>query len=292
MLTGTTVTTINLIEGKSGVTLTAYVAGTSGELAFNEKRKAMLVIPGGAYAFCSDREADPIAHAYLAAGFNTFILRYSVYRTGNPVWPSPLVDASAAMKYIRDHAEELHIDPDFVFVIGFSAGGHLAASATTLYTDSATRPDFSILIYPVISMDWAITHAGTRTNLIGQDSFWTSRKGKDFTQWKKDTEELERLADIYSLQNDVTDDTPAVFLAHSSDDTTVPVENSLQFYQALVRAGVPAEMHIFPTGGHGWGFSKVEYTGHDNIGYARSEFEASLARWMDAQLENAGSRQQ
>ena len=135
MLTGTTVTTINLIEGKPGVTLTAYVAGTSGELAFNEKRKAMLVIPGGAYAFCSDREADPIAHAYLAAGFNTFILRYSVYRTGNPVWPSPLVDASAAMKYIRDHAEELHIDPEFVFVIGFSAGGTQFFPDSNMHTE-------------------------------------------------------------------------------------------------------------------------------------------------------------
>ena len=178
MLTGTTVTTINLIEGKPGVTLTAYVAGTSGELAFNEKRKAMLVIPGGAYAFCSDREADPIAHAYLAAGFNTFILRYSVYRTGNPVWPSPLVDASAAMKYIRDHAEELHIDPDFVFVIGFSAGGHLAASLGTLWDNDEiekqlgfskgyNRPTGMILAYAVLSgLEYA--HRGSIDNILGE----------------------------------------------------------------------------------------------------------------------------
>ena len=90
MLTQTKITVTELFENKPDVTLTSYIAGTSAELPFNEKRKAILVIPGGAYAFCSDREADPIAHAYLAAGFNTFVLRYSVYRTGNPVWPNPL----------------------------------------------------------------------------------------------------------------------------------------------------------------------------------------------------------
>lgn len=260
------------------------------DLYFPEKPNGQMVIvcPGGGYAFVSSyNEGIYVADWMTRRGVTVAVVKY---RLPNGHWTVPLTDVQNTFRYCRAHAQEWGIKQ--IGVMGFSAGGHLAASATTLYTDSATRPDFSILIYPVISMDWAITHAGTRTNLIGQDSFWTSRKGKGFTQWKKDTEELERLADIYSLQNDVTDDTPAVFLAHSSDDTTVPVENSLQFYQALVRAGVPAEMHIFPTGGHGWGFSKVEYTGHDNIGYARSEFEASLARWMDAQLENAGSRQQ
>lgn len=151
--------------------------GTSAELPFNEKRKAILVIPGGAYAFCSDREADPIAHAYLAAGFNTFVLRYSVYRTGNPVWPNPLIDASAAMKYIRDHAEEFHIDPDYIFVIGFSAGGHLAASLGTMWDNDEiesmlgfpkgyNRPTGMILAYAVLSgLEYA--HRGSIDNILG-----------------------------------------------------------------------------------------------------------------------------
>ncbi len=243
MLTGTTVTTINLIEGKPGVTLTAYVAGTSGELAFNEKRKAMLVIPGGAYAFCSDREADPIAHAYLAAGFNTFILRYSVYRTGNPVWPSPLVDASAAMKYIRDHAEELHIDPDFVFVIGFSAGGHLAASLGTLWDNDEiekqlgfskgyNRPTGMILAYAVLSgLEYA--HRGSIDNILGEHK----------------EEEAARKA--VSLECQVSEKTCPAFIWSTCPDTTVPVQNSLLFAKALADHKIPFELHVYPEGGHG-----------------------------------------
>ena len=169
--------------------------------------------------------------------------------------------------------------------MGFSAGGHLAASATTLYSDKETRPDFSILIYPVISLDWSMTHGGTRTNLIGEDNRWQSRQGKDYEQWTADKAMHGKLVEKYSLENNVTPDTPPVFLAHCTDDSTVPVQNSIDFYMELVKNGVPAEMHIFPYGGHGWGFSTVEYTGYDGLGYARSEFEASLFRWMDSMRE-------
>ena len=125
--------TFNLDAEKPYVTLTTYVAGTSKAMPFNEKRKAILIIPGGGYEFCSDREGEPIALSYVTAGFNAFVLTYSVTGHGSARWPIPLVDASSAMKFIRDHAEEFHIDPDYVFVVGFSAGGHLAASLGTIW---------------------------------------------------------------------------------------------------------------------------------------------------------------
>ncbi|PWL98586.1 MAG: acetylesterase [Clostridiales bacterium] len=243
MTTETTIQTVNLIEGKPNVTLTSYIAGTSPELPFSEKRKAILIIPGGAYAFCSDREADPIAHVYLAAGFNAFVLRYSVYRTGDPVWPSPLVDASAAMKYIRDHAEELHVDPDYVFVIGFSAGGHLAAALGTLWDNDEiekqlgfskgyNRPTGMILSYAVLSgLEYA--HRGSIDNIL--------RDRKDDTQARE----------AVSLELQVSEKTCPAFLWSTVTDTTVPVQNSLLFAKALSDYKIPYEMHLFPEGGHG-----------------------------------------
>ena len=114
---------------------------------------------------------------------------------------------------------------------------------------------------------------------------WQSRQGKGYEQWTADKAMHGKLVEKYSLENNVTPDTPPVFLAHCTDDSTVPVKNSIDFYMELVKNGVPAEMHIFPYGGHGWGFSTVEYTGYDGLGYARSEFEASLFRWMDSMRE-------
>ena len=269
MLTQTKITVTELFENKSDVTLTSYIAGTSAELPFNEKRKAILVIPGGAYAFCSDREADPIAHAYLAAGFNTFVLRYSVYRTGNPVWPNPLIDASAAMKYIRDHAEEFHIDPDYVFVIGFSAGGHLAASLGTMWDDDEiesmlgfpkgyNRPTGMILAYAVLSgLEYA--HRGSIDNILGD---------------RKEDEEARK---SLSLEYRVSEKTCPAFLWSTCPDTTVPVQNSLLFAQALSDHKIPYEMHIYPEGGHGASLGNA-LVGRDLPGIA--SWMPDSIRWM------------
>ena len=187
------------------------------------------------------------------------------YRLPNGHCTVPLEDVHNVFRYCRDHAEEFGVKQ--IGVMGFSAGGHLAASATTLYTDEATRPDFSILIYPVIAMDEVPSHTDSRFNLIGKNADSTLRK-------------------YYSLYTQVTPDTPPVFLAHCTDDGAVPVINSIVFYNALVDNHVSAEMHIYPVGNHGWGGSTSEFVENDRIGYARSEYETSLARWLATQRES------
>ena len=154
-----------------------------------------------------------------------------------------------------------------LFRSGFSAGGHLAATASNLWTDAVTRPDFSILIYPVITLTPGTTHHGTHKNLLGE---------KNMVK--------EKYLDRYSLEKQACRFTPPTFLALSSDDATVPVENSLRYYNKLVDVAVPVEMHIWPTGGHGWGFSSEKFKGKgkDKFAYARAEFEASLERWLEA----------
>ena len=244
MLTLTKIERVQLFEEKPNVTLTSYIAGTSSEMPFNNKRKAILVIPGGGYGFCSDREGEPIAQYYMAMGFNSFVLNYSVHtKTMEATWPAPLMDASAAMKYIRDHAEEFHIDPDYVFVVGFSAGGHLAASLGTLWSDDEieralgfekgyNRPTGMILSYPVIS-GGEYAHRGSFNNILSER--------------KDDPEAIAAL----SLENRVSADTVPAFIWSTRPDTTVPVQNSLLFALALADHDIPFEMHIYPKGGHG-----------------------------------------
>ena len=150
-------------------------------------------------------------------------------------------------------------------VMGFSAGGHLAATTSTMWTENETRPDFSVLIYPVITMEQGLTHQGTRENLITVKAEWR-----------------EHITEKYSLENQVTRFTPPTFIALCSDDFTVPAENSLRYYNRLIDNDVEAEMHIFPKGGHGWGFTDEKYTENDRFGYGRDEFEASLGRWLES----------
>ncbi len=260
----TRIETFQLMEDKPYVTLTAYVAGTSKEMPFNEKRKAILVIPGGGYSFCSDREGEPIALTYLTAGYNAFVLTYSVTSHGDTRWPIPLMDASAAMKYIRDHAEEFHIDPNYVFVVGFSAGGHLAASLGTLWDDDAieqalgmekgyNRPTGMILSYPVISgLEYA--HRGSFDNILGE---------------RKDDEAARK---ELSLELRVSEKTVPAFIWSTRPDTTVPVQNSVLFAQALADADIPFEMHVYPSGGHGASL------GNPIVGWGRP---AALCAWVN-----------
>lgn len=271
MNTDTRIETVNLFPDKPQVTLTSYIAGTSDEIPFNQKRKAVLICPGGGYAFCSDREADPIAHLYLSAGFNTFILRYSVYRTCGAKWPAPLIDASAAMKYIRDNAEALNIDPDYVFVIGFSAGGHLAASLGTLWDNDEieaklgmkkgyNKPTGMILSYPVIS-GLGYAHRGSFNNILCE---------------RKDDEDARR---ELSLELRVTEKACPAFIWAARPDSTVPIQNSLLFAGALADAGIPFEMHIYPTGGHGDSLGTAVVSRNLPI---LSAWAADSIRWMNS----------
>lgn len=163
--------------GKSKVVLNGYLYESEKSIPRWQKRPAVVVCPGGAYKFCSDREADPIAMQYVAAGFNAFVFYYSV--GDDAVYPNPLCELSAALKYIREHSEEWGINPDQIAVCGFSAGGHLAASLGTLWNhpfitertgikNGENRPNALILGYPVISTSW-IENDGSLDRLLGDN---------------------------------------------------------------------------------------------------------------------------
>lgn len=162
-----------------------------------------------------------------------------------------------AIELVRANAAGWGVDPARVGVIGFSAGGHLASTAATHFTCDANRPDFAILVYPVITMDERFTHAGSRRNLLGGAP-------------------AEGLVAAFSNELCVTSGTPPTFIAFSDDDDGVPPVNGTLFYNALKAASVPGEIHIYPTGGHGWGWNETfKY---------RDEFRNSLARWLSERL--------
>ena len=245
----------------------------------NPNGQMVIVCPGGGYWITSSwNEGLYVADWMLARGITVCVVEY---RMPNGHWEIPLQDIQNAFRYCRAHAGEWGVNQ--IGVMGFSAGGHLAASTTNLFVDDITRPDFSVLIYPVISMDKTITHMGTRTNLIGKDDKWDN---KDVTVAEYEAAQAKKaeLETRYSLDLQVTEKTPASFIAHCTDDTVVPIENTIRYYRSLVKYRVPAELHIFPTGGHGWGFSSEKFVGkgEDRFVYARSEFEASLERWLES----------
>lgn len=205
------VETITLNE-KRNVTLTAYIQEAGGEFRYVTKRPAVLVLPGGGYQYCSAREADPVATAYLKAGYQAFILRYSVRE--DAVWPNPLSDYEQAMELLRDKAEEWMLYADKIAVIGFSAGGHLAAAAATM---SKNRPNAAILGYAV-----------------------TGDAVKGCNPNAPDTNHA------------VDKNTCPCFLFSARTDNVVPVINSIKFMEALVEADVAFESHIYAYGPHGF----------------------------------------
>jgi acetyl esterase/lipase len=204
---------------------------------------AAIVCPGGGYArLAVDKEGSEMQRWLNGVGVTVFILKYRVAPYQHP---APLLDVLRAVRLVRAHAAEWGVDPHRIGVFGSSAGGHLAASAATLYnapegrTGAAldkvsARPDFIVLTYPVISMRPPFAHGGSRTNLIGAHP-------------------SEELINGLSVERHVTSETPPVFIAHTQEDQSVPVENSLLFYQSLRAAGVPVEMHLYEKGPHGFG---------------------------------------
>jgi acetyl esterase/lipase len=208
---------------------------------------ALLVAPGGGYErIVLDKEGSALVPAFVErAGVTLFVLRYRLPGDGHDdAGDAPLADAQRAMRLVRARAHEWNLEPRRIGVIGFSAGGHVAASLGTRFDDKvytavdavdrhSARPDFMLLVYPVIDMG-AHAHRGSRARLLGANP---------------------TAADIaaYSPQRQVGTDTPPTFLLHAADDDSVPVDNSLLFFDALRRAGVPAELHVYPHGGHGFG---------------------------------------
>ncbi len=213
----------------------------------NMTGQAVLVIPGGGYgAVVYKWEGTDIAKWLNANGIAGIVLKYRLPHAKSNIVrdKSPLLDASRAMKLIRANAEKWNIDKNNIGVMGFSAGGHLASTLGTHYNrdgnegideiDSiSSRPDFMILMYPVITMDESFTHMGSRKNLLGENP-------------------SQELIDYYSNEKQITENTPTTFLVHSSDDEVVHVKNSIQFYTALQENGVKVEMHIYEHGKHGF----------------------------------------
>jgi acetyl esterase/lipase len=203
----------------------------------------VIVAPGGGYEFlAAAHEGRQYAQWLASLGVAAFVLKYRLADYGHP---APLQDVLRAIRTVRAHASDYGVAPDRIGVIGSSAGGHLAASAATLYDDPAGRtgapldavsgrPDFAMLIYPVITLMPPYAHAGSRHALLGANP-------------------APELVKAMSVETRVTAQTPPTFLVHAQDDGAVPVENSILFFQALTRAHVPAEMHLFERGGHGVG---------------------------------------
>jgi acetyl esterase/lipase len=205
---------------------------------------AIIICPGGAYAGeAIDKEGGAIAGWLNSIGVTAVILQYRLPRPeetrgGTPL---PLLDLREAVRVVRKHARSFHIDPHRVGVIGFSAGGHLVSTAITHPEPPSanSRPDFAILGYPVISFKDPSAHRGSRRNLVGDHP-------------------TPDMIELYSNELHVTPDTPPTFLFHAKDDKGVPIENSRMFYAALQKAGVPAELHEFDKGGHGFGLGTGE----------------------------------
>jgi acetyl esterase/lipase len=212
---------------------------------------AIIMYPGGGYSgLAMHHEGHD-----MASWFNTQGITYAVlkYRMPNGHHEVPLSDAEQAIRMVRKHAAEWGVNPQRVGIMGASAGGHLAASLATLYSSDKTRPDFQILFYPVISMQKGVTHGGSRKNLIGENP----------------SQELEQK---YSLERQVSPRTPQAFIMLSSDDDAVPPINGIGYFLALRDHKVPASLHAYPTGGHGWGF-------RDNFTYKR-QWTEELEKWL------------
>ena len=238
------------------------------DLYFPKKGNGQMVVvcPGGGYTGVSSyNEGLYVAEWLLSKGIAAAVVKY---RLPNGHCEVPLTDVQNAFCYCRARSQEWGVNQ--IGVIGFSAGGHLASSASTLYVDKETRPDFAILIYPVTTMYYEIYKSAGRPSLLGSDE-----------KWAADPEGHERLIRRFSPHKQVTPDTPPTFIAHSTNDKTL-VDNSLVYYKSLLDNKVSVEMHLFPTGGHGWGFSseKIKGKGKDKLAYARNEFYTSLERWL------------
>jgi len=228
-----------LADSDYNPSLSLYILNTSEEISPDYKRQSVVICPGGGYEFTSDREAEPIALRFMAAGFNAFVLRYSVKTN---LYPVQLLEVSAAVAYVRSMGEKWHIDADKIVVCGFSAGGHLAGSLGVFWEESfikeklgikagQNKPNAMILSYPVITSG-EFAHVGSFDYLLGKEA-------------------SKRAREALSLEKHVSSNTPPTFIWHTMDDATVPVENALLFANALKEKDIPFELHIYNKGVHG-----------------------------------------
>lgn len=225
---------------------------------------AVVICPGGAYArLAIDHEGWDVAKWFNSLGIAGIVLKYRLPSDAimEEKTIGPLQDVQEAIRIVRRNAKEWNIKPNQIGVMGFSAGGHLAGTASTMYNEKvysptdtvSARPDFSILIYGVLSMQ-SITHSVSKKNLLGENP-------------------SKELIDKFSNELHVNPKTPPAFLVHAQDDKSVPVENSIRYYQALVRNNIPGELHIYEKGGHGFGMALDHKT-------SESSWTEACVRWL------------
>ena len=217
-----------MFENDEKAHLITYIRDNPPEMD-NEPRRAIIICPGGGYQWTSDRESEPIALQFLARGYNTFVLKYSVADMAKNL--NPLREIGAAIKHVRDNAKAYNIRPDRVFVLGFSAGAHVALSSGTLLPKEA-RPDAMVLCYPVVTATCP-THLGSMYHFCGTET------------------PTEEQIELFSLDLHVDSNTPPAFVWHTENDPSVPVQNSKNLISALKNAGVKHELLLFPDGPHG-----------------------------------------
>ncbi|MGA9588393.1 MAG: alpha/beta hydrolase [Salegentibacter sp.] len=211
---------------------------------------AVIICPGGGYSHLAiNKEGFKVAEWLNSLGVTAFVLKYRL--PSDEIMENktigPLQDAQRALRMVRRNAKKWNIDPSKIGIMGFSAGGHLAAMLSTHYDQSvyevkdsiSARPDFSILLYPVASLQDEITHKGSQENLLGKDASQATK-------------------DKYSNELQVDENTPMAFLVHAADDGAVPVENSIRYFLALKKHNVQAELHVFEKGGHGFGLGRED----------------------------------
>ncbi|MGE0079278.1 MAG: alpha/beta hydrolase [Bacteroidales bacterium] len=225
---------------------------------------AILICPGGGYErLAIDHEGWDVAKWLNSMGITGIVLKYRLPSDAIMIDKTigPLQDVQEAIRTIRRNAAKWNIDPNKIGVIGFSAGGHVAGIASTMYNEKvyntdtiSARPDFSILIYSVLSMQ-SFTHSGSKKNLLGDAP-------------------SQELTDKFSNELHVNKQTPPAFLVHSQDDKSVPVENSIRYFQALIKNSIPAELHIYEKGGHGYGLATDRET-------TESSWPDACKKWLN-----------
>lgn len=220
-------------------------------------RPLVLVLPGGGYRMTADHEGEPVARWLAGLGLHAVVLRYPVAPEGStgPLHPAPLDAARAAVRWVRAGGTGLDVDPARVGVLGFSAGGHLAATLSTVGDEDAdARPDATVLCYPVVSLE-AEAHEGSVEALLGPHADDAARAA-------------------LSADRRVSGSTPPAFVWHTGDDGAVPVSNAVRYAQALWLAGVSAELHVYPTGRHGLGLA-------DDAPHVAT-WTTACAEWLEA----------
>ena len=266
-----------MIEPKSNHQDDAYMMTyfweESKELYPGQLRPVILICPGGAYRMTSDREAEAVAVKFMSMGYHTAVLRYSV---APAVYPTALRQLAKAVSILRKRSDRWLIDPDKILVMGFSAGGHLAASLGVFWNKGEItkalevsaeeiRPNGMILSYPVITSG-QYGHQESFRNLLG--------------------ERYEELREKMSLENQVDQDTPRTFIWHTFEDTTVHPENSLSFVRSMVKYGVPVEYHLFPEGIHGIGLGNELTANPDGRGIVKAcgEWSCLCEKWLNREF--------